>query len=69
VKLNRKAVYLLLLPALVAMGTGCSGINASQSVSPATFLIPGLLQNEPAPADPDATLPVQSPDVVVALAR
>ncbi len=31
---------------------GCGGINASKSVSPASFLIPGLLQADP---------PVQAP--------
>jgi hypothetical protein len=69
VKLNRKAVGLLLVPALVAMATGCSGINSSHSVSPATFLLPGLLQYEPKPADSNSTLPEQSPDIVVAQAR
>ncbi len=34
--------------------TGCSGINASHSVSPASFFLPGLIQHEakPAAADP-----------------
>jgi hypothetical protein len=31
---------------------GCSGINTTHSVSPASFFLPGLLQ-----ADPPATLP------------
>jgi len=31
--------------------TGCSGINASHSVSPATFLLPGLIQNDVKPAN------------------
>lgn len=30
--------------------TGCSGINASRSVSPASFILPGLIQNDPTPA-------------------
>lgn len=30
--------------------TGCSGINASHSVSPASFFLPGLLQHETKPA-------------------
>jgi hypothetical protein len=35
--------------ALVAMATlGCSGINASKSFSPASFFLPGLIQNAPA---------------------
>jgi hypothetical protein len=34
----------------ILVGTGCSGINASKGVSPATFLLPGLLQADPPPA-------------------
>ena len=50
---------------LLLLGGGCSGINATQSVSPATFLLPGLLQADPPPAHPDLTLPTEehSPDV------
>jgi hypothetical protein len=40
---------LLLLLALVPLIAGCSGVNAGGSVSPATFLLPGLMQNEPEP--------------------
>jgi hypothetical protein len=39
------------------LGGGCSGINASQSVSPATFLLPGLLKADPGPEDSTAPLP------------
>jgi len=32
----------------LALGcTGCGGINASQSVSPASFFLPGILKAEP----------------------
>lgn len=34
--------------------TGCSGINTTQSVSPASFILPGLIQNDVKPA---GTLP------------
>lgn len=45
-----------LLGLIAVMGGGCSGINASQSVSPLDFLLPGLMQNEPAaPAIPEFT--------------
>jgi len=38
--------WLLLLVA--AVGCGCSGINATQSISPLDFLLPGLhIQNDP----------------------
>jgi hypothetical protein len=35
--------------ALVAalLGAGCSGINVSQSISPASFFLPGFGQTEP----------------------
>ena len=42
---------------LMALVTGCSGINATHSVSPATFLVPGLMKVQPpkaAPTDPAA---------------
>jgi len=38
---------LAMLAALVPAGTGCGGINASQTVSPATFFLPGLLKADP----------------------
>jgi hypothetical protein len=32
----------------LALGcAGCSGVNASQSVSPASFFLPGILKAEP----------------------
>jgi hypothetical protein len=39
------------------LATGCSGINASGSVSPATFLLPGLGQNRPEPVQPEGSIP------------
>jgi hypothetical protein len=46
---------------LLLLGAGCSGIHASKSVSPATFLLPGLMQTDPAPAHPDQVLPIKEP--------
>lgn len=37
--------------------TGCSGINASRSISPLDFLMPGLLQN----CSPLPVSPIQAP--------
>ena len=37
----------LALPLLA--GAGCGGFSASHSISPATFLLPGLVQSQPAP--------------------
>jgi hypothetical protein len=39
---------------LLCLGAGCSGINAQQSVSPASLILPGLMRAEPpavAPAE------------------
>lgn len=36
-----------LLPVVSLIGAGCGGINASQSVSPASFLLPGIIKNCP----------------------
>jgi hypothetical protein len=53
----------------VVLCTGCSGINTTQSVSPATFLLPGLMKAEPAPAPVDPTLPVNPAAPTLAEAR
>jgi len=51
------------------MGAGCSGINASGSVSPASFLLPGLMQNEPSPPPPANPFPGSDPAPSLAQAR
>jgi hypothetical protein len=38
-------MWLAIVPALVLWVTGCGGIQASHSISPASFLLPGLLKN------------------------
>jgi hypothetical protein len=43
---------LAIIPVLAFLATGCSGINASGTISPATFLLPGLGK-----AQPETTLP------------
>jgi hypothetical protein len=45
---------LILVTALPLVATGCGGISGSQSISPATFFLPGLLRATP-PADTDHT--------------
>ena len=42
---GRRFGWLVLL--IAAVNCGCSGINASKSISPLDFLMPGLLQNDP----------------------
>jgi hypothetical protein len=57
-KQDRKLGFYALGFALIAVAlTGCSGINASKSVSPIDFLLPGLhIQNSPpSPAIPSET--------------
>jgi hypothetical protein len=51
-KSNWKWIGLAGAAALMLLGGGCSGINASKSVSPLDFLLPGLggLRVEGAPA-------------------
>jgi hypothetical protein len=58
VQLDLKPAWLLSLAAIVLIGTGCSGISTTHSVSPATFLLPGFFgQTPPAPAVSPAPLP------------
>jgi len=54
---------LAMLLVLAAGGTGCGGINASQSVSPATFFLPGLMKAGPPATNAPAGCPVQSKEV------
>jgi hypothetical protein len=49
---SKRTVLLALLAAVAFIGSGCGGLGASGSISPATFLLPGIGQNTPArPAD------------------
>jgi hypothetical protein len=59
VKWNWKWLQGAAIIALLVLGSGCSGIHASKSVSPATFLLPGLMKNDaPIPQDSiPATVP------------
>jgi len=51
-----KRILGFLLVLVAALGCGCSGINASKSISPLDFILPGLMQNvPPAPVMPNAT--------------
>jgi hypothetical protein len=51
----------MLCGALLLLVAGCSGINASKSVSPLDFILPGLLQADPPPSNPDRVLPAEEP--------
>lgn len=68
VRLNWKVLrpatcMVLALPFLVA---GCGGFSASQGVSPASFLLPGLLKADPPKAQPEQTLPADEQGTTVA---
>ena len=52
VMLKRKLVQLAACATLAVFATGCGGINASKSVSPLDFILPGLLKTAPQPATP-----------------
>jgi hypothetical protein len=57
----------LAIPAVFALfGAGCAGINASESVSPASFFLPGIMKAD-FPAD--ATAPVAVSDMSIQLAQ
>jgi len=47
VKLTWLLIWLTAVPMLLLLGTGCGGINANGSISPASFFLPGLMQNRP----------------------
>ncbi len=49
VRLNRNFRWLLLLAAVPLAMSGCGGINASKTVSPLDFILPGLIK-APLPA-------------------
>ena len=57
-KLNWKILRLAIGVAILSLGAGCSGINASKSISPATFLLPGFMQADPPATHPEQALPV-----------
>jgi hypothetical protein len=63
VKWNWKCLQAVCLLIVIALSAGCSGIRASKSISPATFLLPGLLKNE-APGAQDSTLPAPPGDLL-----
>tara|TARA_A100001037_G_C14789481_1_gene473990 strand:+ start:255 stop:446 length:192 start_codon:yes stop_codon:yes gene_type:complete len=54
--MKRKKLILAMTVMAIMSWTGCSGINASGSISPATFLLPGFLKNDaPPPNAPPPT--------------
>jgi hypothetical protein len=71
VRLNWKSARLAMLALLAILGlfsTGCSGVNAGGSVSPAMFFIPGAKANPPAAATPAAVAAI-TPSLLLASAQ
>ena len=62
VRLNWIFLRLALLAAVPLALAGCSGINTSQSVSPASFFLPGLLKYD-APTNAPTLIPEISTQV------
>jgi hypothetical protein len=60
--LEPKTLWLAVVPALALWATGCGGIQASHSVSPASFLLPGLLQKDSKNPEIPALVQDQSPN-------
>jgi hypothetical protein len=46
---------------MLVLVAGCGGIRASKSISPATFLLPGLLQVDPPSPPAVHDLPADEP--------
>jgi hypothetical protein len=49
-----------MLTATALLGAGCGGINASQSISPASFFLPGLLKACPPSTNSMPTVLIES---------
>lgn len=54
---------------LLVAGSGCSGVNSTHSVSPATFLIPGLMKARPSQTIPPGLESWTTREPELALAR
>ena len=54
-----------MLSAFALLGAGCGGINASQTISPASFFLPGLLKADPVCPTNVPALLIDRPDSTV----
>lgn len=65
-KSNKTILKLTLALSMSFSLAGCGGFSGRQSVSPATFLLPGILKANPQPVPADSTVPqppTNSPEV------
>jgi len=53
------ALAVMLVPLALLCG-GCSGINTHYDISPATFLLPGLVQEQPTLSIPESFIAKES---------
>jgi hypothetical protein len=68
--IGKSRIGVLLAMALLALTAGCSGVNASKSISPLDFILPGLLKVQPRPpAEQSPALETNPAEVLVAQAR
>jgi hypothetical protein len=56
---------LAMLTAFMLGCAGCGGINANQSVSPASFFLPGLMKAAPPETNTPVALPEPSKEVAL----
>ena len=68
--IGKSKVGTFLAIALLGLTAGCGGVNASKSVSPLDFILPGLLKNETRPPAEQMPFPeTNRVDVLVAQAN
>ncbi|HVU07011.1 MAG TPA: hypothetical protein VHG89_00540 [Verrucomicrobiae bacterium] len=58
-RLNWSLVHAAIFVALALFATGCGGVNAGTTVSPATFLLPGILKTD----TPTTNAPVAATEI------
>jgi hypothetical protein len=68
VRLKWRFLWLAIPAALAFFDAGCGGISASQSVSPATFFLPGIMKTDP-PVATNAPVAVSDMSIQLAQAR
>jgi len=56
------SLRMLALAALLAVASGCGGLQGSAGISPASFFLPGLLKAEPVQV-PSLEVPTPAPSV------
>jgi len=64
VKFRSTVRALVMLAAVLMLGTGCGGFYAAPTVSPLMFLLPGLAQTQPGLSTPPAAGQTQTNQTV-----